>query len=478
MTGGPAVVGGVPVLVDGRAVSHPTASGRGIGRWVTTLVRSLIVVGERPVVMADGHRGVEQWHDLIDGVDVRPLDRALVREVLEESGDVAPWFVATQLMLHPVSLDAIPVTVSEAGLPVAAVMYDVIPQRYPSRYLVDAAAARQSELRSALARTVDVMLAISEFAAVTARHELALGSMPIIDIGSAVDPVFTPDDSHARARPGETVVVGGPDERKNIPRMLRAWAALDDEVRSGRRLVVVGGGDRVTRDRWNHQVVHLGISGSVRLVGSIPESELIELLRTAELSVFPSTEEGFGLPVVEAAACGCPVICSRGSSLDQVIGDPSAQFDPYDVVAMASSITAALTDADHRGHLQTVARAVATTWTVEALGHRVADALRDHRPESTRQPIRPPRRRIAVGAETLDRARELAAHRAEPVSSLLVGGTGLADLERSSDLDEALRPVGMVGRDVGADEFDLIVLDDVAPASTMTGRRREVEAQR
>ena len=84
MTGGPAVVGGVPVLVDGRAVSHPTASGRGIGRWVTTLVRSLIVVGERPVVMADGHRGVEQWHDLIDGVDVRPLDRALVREVLEE----------------------------------------------------------------------------------------------------------------------------------------------------------------------------------------------------------------------------------------------------------------------------------------------------------------------------------------------------------------------------------------------------------
>ena len=68
-------------------------------------------------------------------------------------------------------------------------------------------------------------------------------------------------------------------------------------------------------------MVHLGISDSVRLVGSIPESELIALLRTAELSIFPSTEEGFGLPVVEAAACGCPVIASTNTGASELITD-------------------------------------------------------------------------------------------------------------------------------------------------------------
>ncbi|MDA0203596.1 MAG: hypothetical protein O2870_09515, partial [Actinobacteria bacterium] len=171
MTGGPPVERGAPIIIDGRALTHPTAAGRGIGRWVTTLVRSLHLVGEEPVVLADRAAGVTEWKRTLPSVDARPLDRSSVRTLVAEASTEAPWFVATQLMLHPVALDPIPVTVTEAGLPVAAVMYDVIPQRYPSRYLANPAARRQSELRSALARTVDLMLAISGFSALTARHE-------------------------------------------------------------------------------------------------------------------------------------------------------------------------------------------------------------------------------------------------------------------------------------------------------------------
>ncbi len=466
---------GAPIIIDGRALTHPTAAGRGIGRWVTTLVRSLHAVGEVPVVLSDGSAGAREWQRTLPDVDARPLDRSSVRSLLAEASSEAPWFVATQMMLHPVALDPIPSSVNEAGLPVAAVMYDVIPQRYPSRYLVSPAARRQSELRGALARTVDLMLAISQFAALTARHELSLGSIPIVDIGSAVEPAFRVAPGVARVRPGEVVVVGGADERKNIPRLLRAWERIPAAVRAPRRLVVVAGVDRATHLRWNHEVVHLGLGESVTLAGGVPEAELIAMLQRAELSVFPSTEEGFGLPVVEAAACGCPVICARGSSLDQVAGDPALQFDPYDVTAMAGAIESALVDDAHRSRLSASARRIAETWTPPALGSRVVAALRgEYRPMCAR-PVRPLERRVAVGAETIERARAIATGLDEPVHTLFVAGEGLAGEENGlGSAESTLRPVGMLGRDAAPDEFDRVVLDERADAGSMTGRRRLV----
>ena len=475
MTGGPPVERGAPIIIDGRALTHPTAAGRGIGRWVTTLVRSLHLVGEEPVVLADRAAGVTEWKRTLPSVDARPLDRSSVRTLVAEASTEAPWFVATQLMLHPVALDPIPVTVTEAGLPVAAVMYDVIPQRYPSRYLANPAARRQSELRSALARTVDLMLAISGFSALTARHELDLGGIPIVDIGSAVEPAFHVDTRVIRARPGDVVVIGGADERKNIPRLLRAWERVPAQVRSRRRLVVVAGVDRETHLRWNHEVVHLGIKDSVLLAGGVREAELIDLLQRAELSVFPSTEEGFGLPVVEAAACGCPVICARGSSLDQVAGDPEMQFDPYDIMSMARAIESALLDEDHRSRLEASARRIAETWTPPALGSRVVEALRVEHRSMCARPARRPERRVAVGAETADRAREIADGLGEPVHALFVAGDDLAARgSGEGSFEPPLRPVGMVGRDVAADEFDRVVLDERADDESMTGRRRRL----
>ncbi len=146
------------------------------------------------------------------------------------------WYVATQLMLHPVPLDPIPRVITEAGLPVAAVMYDVIPYRFPEQYQVEPSARRQAQLRAPLARTCDALLAISQFAAVTAAEELDFPLDRIAMIGAGVEPQFAPSAVRPlpradRVLPADVdsyvVAVTGGDERKNTEGLLRGWGRLD-----------------------------------------------------------------------------------------------------------------------------------------------------------------------------------------------------------------------------------------------------------
>ena len=156
------------LLVDARPVDHPTARQRGIGRYVTGLLRGLHEIGAPLVALHGSDVDAEVLADAIPGLNLRRWSPQAVRD------HVAPgtWYVATQLMLHPIPLDPIPSVITRARLPVAAVMYDVIPYRFPDRYQVEPNARRQAPLRASLARTVDAMLAISQFAARTAADEL------------------------------------------------------------------------------------------------------------------------------------------------------------------------------------------------------------------------------------------------------------------------------------------------------------------
>ena len=109
------------------------------------------------------------------------------------------------------------------------------------------------------------------------------------------------------------------------------------------RLVIAGAWD----DRYpeaKQRVAALGLGDSVRFLGPVPEADLPALYAGAELFVFPSLYEGFGLPVLEAMACGTPVICSNTSSLPEVAGDAAVQVDPLDVDALATAIGRVLGD--------------------------------------------------------------------------------------------------------------------------------------
>jgi glycosyltransferase involved in cell wall biosynthesis len=136
--------------------------------------------------------------------------------------------------------------------------------------------------------------------------------------------------------------VGTVEPRKNLERLLEAFAVLR---RGGcsRQLVHAGPagwmGTGVAR-----AVQRLGLRDSVRFLGQVPLADLVALYNAADVFVYPSLQEGFGLPVLEAMACGCPVVTSNVSSLPEVAGDAAVLLDPLRSEAIAEAIRSVLAD--------------------------------------------------------------------------------------------------------------------------------------
>ena len=109
--------------------------------------------------------------------------------------------------------------------------------------------------------------------------------------------------------------------------------------------------------------MEVGVRDRVVFTGALDDDELVAVLQGAALSVMPSFEEGFGLPVLEAAACGVPAIWSNTSSLPEVLDEPTACFDPHDPSAIAEAIVRALTDDAHRSTLLAAGERAVQRWT-------------------------------------------------------------------------------------------------------------------
>ncbi len=138
--------------------------------------------------------------------------------------------------------------------------------------------------------------------------------------------------------------VGTLQPRKNLARVIDAFARIAaDPALADYRLVLAGKQGWLYED-LSAQVQRLGLAGRVLFPGYVPEADLPELLCSARAFVFPSLYEGFGIPVLEAGACGVPVITSTTSSLPEVAGDAALLVDPHDVDAIAAAMYRLVTD--------------------------------------------------------------------------------------------------------------------------------------
>ncbi len=134
--------------------------------------------------------------------------------------------------------------------------------------------------------------------------------------------------------------VGNLKPHKNLPRLLEAYSKMNG--REDTCLVLVG--KAFDSEDLTPQIKALGIEDSVIKTGIIVDNELVDFYNLADLFVFPSLYEGFGIPPLEAMACGTPVVCSNNSSLPEVVGDAAYMFDPYDEKQIRDAMEKVLSD--------------------------------------------------------------------------------------------------------------------------------------
>lgn len=368
----------VAALVDGRVIDHPTAGGRGVGRYTIGFVRAMLSAGISTQVLCVTDEQHRRWRDAIPEVTTTPF----LRQVFEDASD-DPWFICTQLMLHPVPLDVIPRVVTELDLKVAAIVHDVIPQRFPERYLTNDHARLQTRLRTLTCRSIERFCANSTFTADTSAVELGVDRSRITVVGAVIEPQFISSEPGVAGTGSPTaslrrsvLAVTGADQRKNTERLIAAWSRLPAHTRANAELVVACAAPQSTLDHWNHLAVFQGVGNDIRFTGEVTDDELVALMQWATLGVMPSLEEGFGLPIAEMVACGTPVLCSSTSSMPEVAGCDDALFDPYDVEDMARLLDRTLNDEQFR--LQVLAEETVRLqrWSVEQVGKEVLSALR------------------------------------------------------------------------------------------------------
>ena len=235
---------------------------------------------------------------------------------------------------------------TRAGVPTVLTVHDLAilraPEAFPRWHRLYGRAGLLRVLRAA-----DAIVSVSEFSRAETIELAGVPAERIRVIPHGVDSVFTPDGP--RADGDYALAVGTLEPRKNLAR------AVEAAREAGVALRVVGarGWGGVEVDGW---------------VGEIPDAELAALYRGARCVLYPSLYEGFGLPVLEAMACGTPVITSVGTAMEEVAGGAAILVDPLDVAAIAQGIHEA---AERRDELSTagLARAGELTW------ERAADSV-------------------------------------------------------------------------------------------------------
>jgi glycosyltransferase involved in cell wall biosynthesis len=205
------------------------------------------------------------------------------------------------------------------------------------------------------ARRADQVIVISEWVRERAIERLELDPERVHAIHLGVDLArFAPEPRVVREP--FLLYPARPWPHKNHARLFEAFEAVRG-ARPELRLVLTGEGNDTAR-----------LPTGVEALGSVSRDELVSLYQRAAALVFPSLYEGFGLPPLEAMACGCPVAASSAASLPEVCGDAAVLFDPYEPTSIAAGVDEALA---HASELSTAgpARAATFTWDATARAH-------------------------------------------------------------------------------------------------------------
>jgi len=319
------------VAVDGRALTSPAG---GVRRYVTELWRAM------PAVAPD-------IHGVVIGGAAGPahalgLDHHAAHPGLPTNLGWSAW--ALPRAIRRVAPDVLHAPAYTAPLwgrcPVVLTVHDVSYARHPEWYPHESDPLRRA-FYARSARRADLVLTDSTFSQQEIVAAYGLDPARIIVVPLGVSPAFTPDPRVAR----EPVVlhVGDLHTRRNLSRLLEVVLDLraHESALSALRLVLIG----TDRGQWaslQAQAVAAGAPEAVTLEHGVDDEALCAWYRRASVFAYPSRYEGFGLPLLEAMACGTPVVASRAASIPEVVGTAGMLVDPDDTSAWREALAAVL----------------------------------------------------------------------------------------------------------------------------------------
>lgn len=399
------------IVLDLQGAQTTGSRHRGIGRYSLSLAQAMArLAGEHEIILAlNGHfpETIEPIRAVFDGLvsqenirvwqapgPVREMEpantwRRRAAERLREAflASLHPDVVFVSSLFEGLVDDAITsIGAFTNTLPTALTLYDLIPLIHREHYLQNPAMETWYQHKLDYLRRSHLWLAISESSRREGIDYLGLQEEWVVNISTAADACFRPVDlpgarvEALRRRYGLAqpfvMYTGGIDHRKNIEGLIRAYAKLPETTRRAYQLAIVCSiqpGDKQTLERL---ATSQGLAADgIVFTGFVPDEDLLALYNLCWAFVFPSWHEGFGLPALEAMACGAAVIGANTSSLPEVIGRADALFDPFNDAAIAARLAKVLTDESFRAELKRHGLKQAKMFSWERSAFRALDAF-------------------------------------------------------------------------------------------------------
>ncbi|MFM8771908.1 MAG: glycosyltransferase family 4 protein [Candidatus Kapaibacterium sp.] len=328
----------------------------GIERYSRELIKGLLRTGSvEGITLAAGendHGAVARYfesfpnvrvveclpHERKYGAPLRPLARMSIRRRMSSA-------FADADIVHLLSPGKVIPTAGQ----IVTTIHDLFPM-YPEmgldHYLVKRFPGRVQRHLSA-SRAI---LCPSAYVASTVREFFPHYTLPIHVTPLAAGEEFTPSpleldviQRHGLHKPC-VLFVGRIDPRKNLHRIMYAWGTLPMSIRRNADLLLLVAGGEQAVERFRQQNASVANDPSIRIITDVPTPEMIQIISAARALVFATLGEGFGLPVLEAMRCGCPVITSNTTSLPEVGGDAALYVDPTNTEEIAEAMKRCIED--------------------------------------------------------------------------------------------------------------------------------------
>jgi glycosyltransferase involved in cell wall biosynthesis len=271
------------------------------------------------------------------------------------------------------------------------VIHDVIAETYPDLTLPRRSARAFWNAKVALAcRQADAIVTVSDFSRQGIAEHFDLDPARIFVVGEAGDPVFrvlenpqlTPSLAARKVPATGRIVatVGGFGPHKNLETLVGVFARIAAQPEFADVILVMVGEyqKEVFHSAYaalKRQVEALGIAERVVFPGYLPDEELVTLLNRSTVLALPSLMEGFGLPAIEAAACGCPVIATTASPLPDLLGAGGVYVNPTAPEELEEALVRVLSSESLRQEMRAAGLAAARALTWERAAHQMLDVI-------------------------------------------------------------------------------------------------------